>query len=142
MPAFASSATARVRRGPRQGVGIRICVTSRERMHRELLLRVVRLARPSNASSPTVHVGKGDGRAAYVSARVEAVQAARRKNRLAKALRAAVPSSIYDELEMLAGKRELICGMGYADAFGLDGPEMPVSEVTRPIGLEEDAIWE
>lgn len=141
--AFCHPPSATARRGPRQGKHVRLCAATRDTTHRNLLLRVFRAARPAaglGASEPLVRVGGGQGRAAYVSARVDAVRSLRRKNRLAKALRAPVPSSIYDALEALARDCERDPGRAAADAFCLAGPDAPADEVTMPVG-DVDAEW-
>jgi uncharacterized protein len=88
----AVSRPATERRGPRQGCDMRVCVSTRQRLNRHEMWRVVRISKNS------VALDHGQGRSAYISQSLEAVLEARKKNRIGRALRAVVPGAIYDEL--------------------------------------------
>jgi uncharacterized protein len=88
----AVSRPATERRGPRQGRDMRVCVSTRQRINRHEMWRIVRI------SKNNVALDHGQGRSAYISQSLEAVLEARKKNRIGRALRAAVPGAIYDEL--------------------------------------------
>lgn len=66
------------------------------------MFRVVRVG-PKRA---VVIDDNGIGRSAYVSKTLEAVQEARKRNRIGRAVRAKIPESIYDELERMASEFE------------------------------------
>jgi uncharacterized protein len=90
---------------------MRVCVVTRERVHRSLLWRVVRVA-PGEVS-----LDVGQGRSAYVTRTLDAVRAARKKNRIGRALRTKVEREVYDELERRA--LELLQAQGgYHDDTG------------------------
>ena len=71
----------------------RRCVSCRKVAHREKLLRVVRI-------SPTgiVQVEHGMGRSAYLCPQMACLSSAHKKNRLGRALKAAIPDEIYQQL--------------------------------------------
>jgi uncharacterized protein len=91
-PEEAAAVPKKKNRGPRQGQNMRACVSTRRRLHRDNMWRVVRIAKGK------VALDHGQGRSAYVSHSLEAVLEARKKNRIGRALRATVPDVIYDEL--------------------------------------------
>ena len=76
----------------------RSCVGCGEESPKRELLRVVRTPEGGVKYDPT---GKANGRGAYVCRDHECVQAARKKKALARALKAEVPDSVYDELANL-----------------------------------------
>lgn len=142
-PAFSATASAARphTRGPRQGVGIRICVSTRERTSRTLLLRVVRRALPARGGTTRVSTGNANGRSAYVARNLTAVRDARQRGRLARALRASVPASVFEELEAAAmACEQAATSLGAADAFGRDSPLTPVDELASP-ALAHDVDW-
>lgn len=79
---------------------MRLCVVTRQRLPRRQLWRVVR------GRDRLVSLDVGQGRSAYVSRQVTAVRAARKKDRLGKALKCQVGKGIYDELETRALRLE------------------------------------
>lgn len=83
-------------RGPRQGLDIRRCVVTRQRVPRQQLWRVVRL--PNGKVSLDV----GQGRSAYISRSFEAGMNAKLKSMLQKALKARVCKDIMHELHRRA----------------------------------------
>ena len=73
--------------------GMRRCLACRKVAPKEEFWRVVRLF-PCH----TVVLDQGMGRSAYLCPQSECLNTARKKNRLAKALKTTVPTAIYDEL--------------------------------------------
>lgn len=71
----------------------RRCVSCRKVAHRDQFLRVVR-------TSPTrsIELEHGMGRSAYLCPQLACFEAAYKKNRLGRALRAPIPDSIYQRL--------------------------------------------
>ncbi|MBE9061024.1 YlxR family protein [cf. Phormidesmis sp. LEGE 11477] len=72
----------------------RLCVSCRQTAHRNHLWRVVR-----TYPHRKIQLDYGIGRSAYLCPNANCLGAAKKKNRLAKALRTAVPSEIYQTLE-------------------------------------------
>jgi predicted RNA-binding protein YlxR (DUF448 family) len=79
----------------------RRCVACRKVSLKVDFWRVVRVYH-----SLSVQLDEGMGRSAYVCPQVECLKAARKKNRLGRALKAAISDSLYDELE------ERLCKQG------------------------------
>jgi uncharacterized protein len=77
---------------------MRMCVVTRQLVHRSKLWRVVRVG------PGVVVLDTGQGRSAYVARTVDVVRLARTKNKIGRALRTNVPPHIYDELERRALK--------------------------------------
>lgn len=73
-------------------------------MPRDQMWRVVR------GADRAVSLDGGQGRSAYISRSVVAVRAARKKNRIGRALRCEVQGCVYDELEMRALEFEKMAG--------------------------------
>lgn len=119
---------------------MRRCVSTRELTARQLLLRVVRRpppAKPSISMDPN-----HNGRSAYVSRSVKAVQEARRRRRLSACLRTNVPSKLYDRLERQALACEAVAAsLSAADAFARVRPLSPVDEVVEAFS-DDDFEWE
>lgn len=76
-------------------IPLRKCAATGEMKPKKEMVRIVRSKEGEVSVDPT---GKKSGRGTYVSKTKEAVEAARKKNVLARQLNADVPSSIYDEL--------------------------------------------
>lgn len=57
--------------------------------------------------SQQVHLDEGMGRSAYLCPQLECLKAARKKNRLGKALKSAVSDSLYEDLEQRLLEQEL-----------------------------------
>lgn len=76
-------------------IPLRKCAATGEMKPKKEMVRIVRSKEGEVSVDPT---GKKSGRGTYVSKTKEAVEAARKKNVLARQLSAEVPSSIYDEL--------------------------------------------
>ncbi|MGB3790485.1 MAG: YlxR family protein [Phormidesmis sp.] len=72
----------------------RLCVSCRQTVHRDRLWRVVR-----TYPHRQIQLDCGMGRSAYLCPDARCLSAARKKNRLAKALRTSVPPEIYQALE-------------------------------------------
>ncbi|WP_071776908.1 YlxR family protein [Synechococcus sp. PCC 7335] len=76
------------------GKNHRLCVSCRQTAHRDQLWRVVR-----TYPHRKVQLDYGIGRSAYLCPNANCLSMAKKKNGLAKALRTAVPSEIYQILE-------------------------------------------
>lgn len=82
-------------------VPLRKCAATGEMKPKKEMIRIVRSKEGEVSVDPT---GKKSGRGTYVSRTKEAVEAAQKKNVLARQLSAEVPPSIYDELFELVAK--------------------------------------
>jgi predicted RNA-binding protein YlxR (DUF448 family) len=71
----------------------RRCISCRKVAHRREFWRIVRLY-PSHC----IALDTGSGRSVYLCPQAECLQAAQKKNRLARALKATVPDQIYATL--------------------------------------------
>ena len=71
----------------------RRCVSCRRLALKQFFFRIVRVH-----SSGQVELEKGTGRSAYLCPQVSCLQAARKKNRLGRALKTRVPDEIYQAL--------------------------------------------
>lgn len=76
-------------------VPLRKCAATGEMKPKKEMIRIVRSKEGEVSVDPT---GKKSGRGTYVTKSKEAVEAARKKNVLARQLSAEIPSSVYDEL--------------------------------------------
>jgi predicted RNA-binding protein YlxR (DUF448 family) len=76
-------------------VPMRKCVASQEMFPKKSLVRIVRTPENEIVIDPT---GKKSGRGAYLCARMEYIDLAQKKKALDRALKAQVPSEIYDQL--------------------------------------------
>jgi predicted RNA-binding protein YlxR (DUF448 family) len=74
-------------------VGYRRCLTCRRTAPREEFWRVVRVY-----PSREIQLDSGMGRSCYLCPTAACLQGARQKNRLARALKAPVPDSVYQAL--------------------------------------------
>ena len=110
--------------GPRQKP--RTCVGCREESPRRALIRVVR---SPDGSVVVDERGKLPGRGAYLCARRECLERARKSGALARALRTAVPESCYAELERRIEEE----GTAHAD------PEERLHELCSLLGLSRRA---
>lgn len=80
----------------------RRCVACRKVALKVDFWRIVRVH-----PSQQVHLDEGMGRSAYLCPQLECLKAARRKNRLGKALKSAVSDSLYEDLEQRLLEQEL-----------------------------------
>lgn len=71
----------------------RCCISCRKVAPKEEFLRIVRVS-----SNRAIRLDQGMGRSAYLCPKPECLQAAQKKNRLGRALKAAVPAEIYGAL--------------------------------------------
>ena len=71
----------------------RLCVGCRQTYHRDQLWRIVR-THPHRQIS----IDRGMGRSAYLCQQASCLQAAKKKDRLSRALRVKVPAEIYQTL--------------------------------------------
>jgi predicted RNA-binding protein YlxR (DUF448 family) len=71
----------------------RCCLSCRKVAHKSEFWRVVRVF-----PSQVVQLDEGMGRSAYLCPQASCLQVAQKKNRLAKVLRATVPTDIYEAL--------------------------------------------
>ncbi len=79
-------------------VPLRKCVATLEQFPKKDLIRIVK----NNENEVFVDLkGKQNGRGAYLSRSIEALELAKKKNSLGKALEIVIPSSIYEELEKI-----------------------------------------
>ena len=83
-------------------IPMRKCVITGERKPKQELIRIVR--EPETANIIVDPSGRKNGRGVYLHLSPEVVAKARKKNALGRHLEAAVPESIYEELEQLALK--------------------------------------
>jgi uncharacterized protein len=81
-------------------VNHRRCVACRRVAHKQDFWRIVRVY-----PSCEVCLDQGSGRSAYLCPREECLKAIQKKNRLAKALKAHVPDSLFDQLAKRLTKR-------------------------------------
>jgi len=77
-------------------VPLRRCVATGERLPKKELIRVVRNKEGEVSVDLT---GKKNGRGAYIKRSQEALDLARRKNILGRALEVEIPDEVYQELE-------------------------------------------
>ncbi|MEM8505144.1 MAG: YlxR family protein [Cyanobacteria bacterium P01_D01_bin.1] len=84
----------------------RLCVSCRQTAHKDQLWRVVR-----TYPDRQIQLDCGMGRSAYLCPTASCLSAAKKKNRLAKALRTSVPPEIYRILEArLQADESAACG--------------------------------
>jgi predicted RNA-binding protein YlxR (DUF448 family) len=76
-------------------IPLRKCVATQEQLPKKELIRVVRTPEGMVRIDLT---GKQNGRGAYLKRSVDAVDLARKKNALGRALEVVIPDEIYDEL--------------------------------------------
>ncbi|MBD2576405.1 YlxR family protein [Oscillatoria sp. FACHB-1406] len=76
----------------------RRCISCRKVAPKDAFWRVVRVY-----PSRTVQLDWGMGRSAYLCATESCLKAARHKNRLGRALKTAIPETIYQSLELRLG---------------------------------------
>lgn len=72
----------------------RLCISCRKTVHRDELWRIVR-----TAGDHHIQLDEGMGRSAYLCPTRACLSAAKKKNRLGRVLRTAVPPKIYQVLE-------------------------------------------
>ncbi|MCK9198446.1 MAG: YlxR family protein [Bacilli bacterium] len=76
-------------------IPMRKCVATLEQLPKKDLIRVVK----NNEGEIFIDLtGKKNGRGAYLKRSLEAIEIAKKKNSLGRALEADIPSEIYDEL--------------------------------------------
>jgi len=80
-------------------IRIRKCVATGERLPKDELLRIVRVDRVAVIDPTGTRLGRG----AYITADVDAIKKAKKKNAFAKALRTKVDEKIYEALLELVG---------------------------------------
>lgn len=80
--------------------GYRRCISCRKLAPRQDLWRVIRLA-----SNGAIALDQGEGRSAYLCPNSDCLAQARRKNRLARALKASIAPSLLDQLAERLGER-------------------------------------
>ena len=82
-------------------IPMRTCVVTGEKLPKKDLLRVVRTPE-GNVIVDTK--GKANGRGAYISKSLEAVEIAKKKKVFDRELEVEVPAEIYDELKRIIGE--------------------------------------
>ena len=76
---------------------LRLCVATREMLPKEKLIRIV----SSNGLVMIDRTGRANGRGAYLSKTQEALDLAKKKNLISRALKVNVPETIYEELRKI-----------------------------------------
>jgi len=79
-------------------IPLRKCVATQEQLPKKELIRVVRTPEGEVKIDP---VGKMNGRGAYLKKSLEAIELAKKKKILNRALNVEVPESIFEELNAL-----------------------------------------
>ena len=79
-------------------IPLRKCVATQEQLPKKELIRVVRTPEGEGKIDP---VGKMNGRGAYLKKSLEAIELAKKKKILNRALNVEVPESIFEELNAL-----------------------------------------
>lgn len=79
-------------------IPMRRCVATQESLPKKELIRVVRTPEGSIEIDTT---GKKNGRGAYVKRSVEAVELAKKKKVLDRALECSVPNDVYEALKVM-----------------------------------------
>lgn len=72
----------------------RLCVSCRKVVHRDQLWRIVR-----TFPEQRIQLDTGMGRSAYLCPRKDCLEAAKKKNRLSRVLKASVPAEVFQTLE-------------------------------------------
>ena len=81
-------------------IPLRRCLATGEQFPKKELLRVVRTP---EGNVVVDEKGKANGRGAYISRSIEAVEIAKKKKVFDRELEVAVPDEIYDELKRIIG---------------------------------------
>ena len=83
---------------PVKKIPLRKCVATQEQLPKKELIRIVK----NNEGQVFIDLsGKQNGRGAYLKRSKEAIQLAKQKNALGRALETTIPDSLYEELERL-----------------------------------------
>lgn len=77
---------------------LRRCIACRKIAPKKDFWRIVRQANGTVHPEQTVQLDKGMGRSAYLCPRRECLEAAQKKNRLARSLKANAPLEVYQDL--------------------------------------------
>ncbi|MBP0016486.1 MAG: YlxR family protein [Cyanobacteria bacterium SBLK] len=77
---------------------LRRCIACRKIAPKNHFWRIVRQANDTVHPEQTVQLDKGMGRSAYLCPRRECLEAAQKKNRLARSLKANAPPEVYQDL--------------------------------------------
>lgn len=77
---------------------LRRCISCRKVAPKSSFWRIVRQTGGDVPSEQTVQLDKGMGRSAYLCPQRDCLEAAQKKNRLARALKANVPPEVYQDL--------------------------------------------
>ena len=79
-------------------IPMRSCVVTSEKCDKKDLIRVVR----NKEGEVFIDLqGRQNGRGAYLKATLEAINIARKKNSLGRALEVSIPETVYEELERI-----------------------------------------
>ena len=79
-------------------IPMRTCVITGEKLAKKDLIRVVR----NKEGEVFIDLqGRQNGRGAYLKATLEAINIARKKNSLGRALEVSIPETVYEELERI-----------------------------------------
>lgn len=79
-------------------IPMRRCVATGESLPKKELIRIVRTPEGTVKIDET---GRQNGRGAYLKRSVEAVEIAKKRKALARALECEIPSEVYDELKAM-----------------------------------------
>lgn len=79
-------------------IPMRRCVATGESLPKKELIRIVRTPEGAVKIDET---GRQNGRGAYLKRSVEAVEIAKKRKALARALECEIPSEVYDELKAM-----------------------------------------
>lgn len=79
-------------------IPMRKCVATQERYPKKELIRIVRTPQQEVKLDPT---GKMNGRGAYLNKSIEALEIAKKRKSLSRALECDIPDDVYEELAKL-----------------------------------------
>ena len=85
-------------------VPLRSCVVCRQTSDKKTLLRVVRAPEKDGGAVAADPTGRANGRGAYVCAAPACIDKAAKQKKFERALMAAVPATLADDLKALAAK--------------------------------------
>ncbi|KGR80315.1 RNase P modulator RnpM [Ureibacillus manganicus] len=86
-------------------VPLRKCVVTGEMLPKKSMIRIVRSKEGEVSVDPT---GKKNGRGAYISKTEEAVETARKTNKLERQLEVKIPEEVYEELLRLIRRESIL----------------------------------
>lgn len=84
-------------------IPLRKCVATQEQLPKKELIRIVRTPEKTVMID---HSGRSNGRGAYLKKSKEAIDLAKKKKSLARALEVEIPDEVYDELYQMIHESE------------------------------------